>query len=351
MISLVESQPGELAAKPAPQVRLAPHLLECLRCPGCSGDGPLTQEVRVDGVGVLRCSHCRSMFECSDRIVDLSDTAHSENPVFQQEFEDWEHNADHYAHEPNSPLYQLLHALKTASFGITGRGTPIVLDLGAGTGYFSHSLADLGCHPVTLDFSPRMLQAGMRLYDLPAAVLYAAPPLPFRSESFDAVIANGMLHHCKAQGVLGAVMSEIHRVLKPDGMLYVFDRNGAWAGRCLHHFVLRVKAIMQSRLTASASASSHEPDFMPEDLQSVLAAGFRIQRQRHISTLPTFATIVATNTLKYAGWTRLAWTCQMLACPLLWLVERGLAARCFTVEQCLCLSKTTPQAAGVTDIQ
>jgi len=346
MTTLLESRLEEHATPTAPHVRLAPHLLDCLRCPGCSTDGPLVQDVRAHGAEVVSCTHCGSTYDHPDRILNLSNTAHSANPVFEQEFDDWEHNAEHYIHEPNSPLYQLLHTRKTKTFGITGCDAPIVLDLGAGTGYFSHYLANLGCHPVTLDFSPKMLQAGMKSYDLPAAVLYATPPLPFRSESFDAVIANGMLHHCKAQGALGAVLSEIHRVLKPGGMLYVFDRNGAWAGRCLHHFVLRIKELMQNRLTASASASRHEPDFMLDDLQSVLDAGFRIQRQRHISTLPTFATIVATNTLKYAGWPRLASTCQTLARPLLGILEQGLAARCFTVEQCLCLSKTTPESAN-----
>jgi len=353
MTILATRPPASMSPRPLRRGGLAPYLLECLRCPRprcvtASSPGGFVED---HPGGTLTCACCGSTYSVCDGIVDLSDGFHRADPVFRQEFDDWEDNAEHYVHEPNAPLYQLLHACKMATFGIAGRAAPVILDLGAGTGYFSHGLAALGCRPVTLDFSPRMLQAGMRLYDLPAAVLHAVPPLPFGSGTLDAVIANGMLHHCKAQGVLAAVVSEIHRVLKPSGMFYLYDRNGAWAGRCMHHLVLRVKRTLRRHLSSSSSASSHEPDFLIEDLQTVLSAGFCLRRQRHLSTLPTFAAIVATNTLRYAGWDRLAMAGQRLARPLLQLAEQHLARRGFTVEQCLCLGKVPSQPARRVGIQ
>jgi len=260
--------------------------------------------------------------------------------VVEQEREDWERNAEFYLREPRSPLFGLLHAAKRRAYALAGERRLFVLDLGGGTGYFSRELLAQGHVAVTLDFSAGMLRLGREAYGLPLAMQCVVPPLPFADGSLDAVVANGVLHHCKAQGALTATLAEVHRVLKRGGLLLVYDRNGAFLGRHLHHFVLRVKRALERRRRFGASSSGAEPDFSSRDVRTITGAGFAIERRRYVSTLWTFSAVVAANCVEYAGLPRLAQALRWLAWPVALVAERAAAFRAVTVEQCLRLSKT-----------
>lgn len=65
-----------------------------------------------------------------------------------------------------------------------------------------------------------------------------------------------------------------------------------------------------------------------------------MERRRYVSTLWTFASIVATNTVEYAGLPRVARFLRLLAHPLAALTEWALPFKALTVEQCLRLRKT-----------
>jgi SAM-dependent methyltransferase len=214
-----------------------------------------------------------------------------------------------------------------------------ILDYGAGTGFFSKLLACRGHAPVTLDFAANMLKLGAKEYELPFPVMAVTPPLPFQDETFDAVVANGVLHHCKAQGALEEIVREIHRTLKPGGMLLLFDRNGAFLGRHLHQFVMHVKQRMEARGHVSSSASTHEPDFNDRDVACILDAGFRIVRRRYVSTLPTFMSIVVGNTTEYAGHPKIAAALRYALFPFIFLFETIMPFNWFTVEQCVRFEK------------
>jgi len=103
-----------------------------------------------------------------------------------------------------------------------------VLDLGAGPGSFRTIRADLSI--VRLDLErPHSLGPG-------SYVLADAARMPFAPGSFDLVIGNHSLEHFNE---LEAAVSEVGRVLKPDGVLYVAvpdattltDRIYRWLGR------------------------------------------------------------------------------------------------------------------------
>jgi SAM-dependent methyltransferase len=96
------------------------------------------------------------------------------------------------------------------------------LEIGAGTGYFSLNLLQLGAigRLVATDISSGMLA---RLGETAGALGLAvetravdAERLPFEDETFDLVFGHAVLHHLPD---LGAALSEFHRVLRPGGTL------------------------------------------------------------------------------------------------------------------------------------
>lgn len=94
------------------------------------------------------------------------------------------------------------------------------LEIGAGTGYFSLNLLQLGLveRATATDISPGMLAAleasadhlGLNVRTVGAE----AERLPFDDESFDLVFGHAVLHHIPD---LEGALSEFHRVLRPGG--------------------------------------------------------------------------------------------------------------------------------------
>jgi demethylmenaquinone methyltransferase/2-methoxy-6-polyprenyl-1,4-benzoquinol methylase len=106
--------------------------------------------------------------------------------------------------------------LTVANAAIPGEAR--VLDLACGTGDFAKLIASLhpGAKVVGADLTDRML----RLAELPNAISADASSLPFASASFDAVFIGYGLRNFP--NLAGAIV-EIHRVLKPGGMLVSLD--------------------------------------------------------------------------------------------------------------------------------
>ena len=106
-----------------------------------------------------------------------------------------------------------------------------VLEIGAGTGYFSLNLAR-ACvvdHATCTDISAGMvdtLRANARSLGLEVEARTAdAEVLPFEDERFDLVVGHAVLHHLPN---LDAAFREFHRVLRPGGVV-------AFAGEPSHH--------------------------------------------------------------------------------------------------------------------
>jgi ubiquinone/menaquinone biosynthesis C-methylase UbiE len=94
------------------------------------------------------------------------------------------------------------------------------LEIGAGTGYFSLNLAQLGLveRPVASDISAGMLgtlaDTAKRLGLNVETVQTEAEELPFDDASFDLVFGHAVLHHIPD---LDRAFAEFHRVLRPGG--------------------------------------------------------------------------------------------------------------------------------------
>jgi len=87
-----------------------------------------------------------------------------------------------------------------------------ILDLGCGDGQLTERLAATGASVIGVDRSPEMVRAARtRGLDARESMVEA---LPFADNFFDAVFSNAALHWVRGQE---AMMTEVHRVLKPGG--------------------------------------------------------------------------------------------------------------------------------------
>jgi len=95
-----------------------------------------------------------------------------------------------------------------------------MLDLGCGKGRFARVLANRGAELTGLDLSRAMLMAAGGLDRVQASVRR----LPFRTSTFDAVLAVEVIEHVDPRS-LDLVLAEARRVLRPGGRILIVDKN------------------------------------------------------------------------------------------------------------------------------
>ncbi len=102
-----------------------------------------------------------------------------------------------------------------------------MLDIGCGTGIYFDALAPYAREIDALDCAESMIETARQycqsegLNSIRAAV-GSAQATGFEANSFDVVVELDVLHHVED---LQAVLREVHRVLKPGGLFFVFEPN------------------------------------------------------------------------------------------------------------------------------
>jgi SAM-dependent methyltransferase len=105
-----------------------------------------------------------------------------------------------------------------------------ILDLGAGSGQHGRYIQDKGPEVTCIDISPNMVEAckrkGLKAFEMD---FYG---LSFENHFFDGIWAMNSLLHVPKQDLLN-VLTEIRRVLKPDGIFYMgvyggYNSEGIW---------------------------------------------------------------------------------------------------------------------------
>ncbi len=94
-----------------------------------------------------------------------------------------------------------------------------ILDLGCGNGRFWEVVRDLNVKYIGADISEGLLKIASKKYPEATFQKIDFLKLPYESNSFDKVYCLAVIHHipsCKYQKIF---LSEIYRVLKPDGKL------------------------------------------------------------------------------------------------------------------------------------
>ena len=118
-----------------------------------------------------------------------------------------------------------------------------LLEVGCGMGTDLLQFSRGGARCVGIDLTPRSIEISQhrfRLYGADGVFMISdGEHLPFRSESFDVVYSNGVLHH--TPDTAGAIR-EVHRVLRPGGtakvMLYHRNSLNYWVEIVLRRGVL-----------------------------------------------------------------------------------------------------------------
>jgi len=98
----------------------------------------------------------------------------------------------------------------------------VILDLGCGTGVFTHYLIRAFEKVIGLDVAYTNLIIAKELDKKSNYICGSGLNLPFKDYSFDAVLCARVLHHFPD---ITEPLKEIHRVLKKDGILFTMDPN------------------------------------------------------------------------------------------------------------------------------
>lgn len=256
--------------------------------------------------------------------------------IRREEACDWERNAEFYRTDDHSPLMQSLARRREQYYEISAGQR--VLDLGCGAGAVVASLRRRGVDAVGVDYAQAMVDVALAEYRLCEHVRRSdATDLPFETNSFDVVIANGVFHHLAVQEELVPALSEVRRVLKPGGRLCCFDRNGSMVSTLMSGGCVRIKELLRiitGRQRFASCASRNEIGFGgPGDLKTIGGFDFDIIRQQQVSTAMFFFCVVVLNGMEYFFSSRLrSFIERHLVGAITW-IDRRCGWRWLCVEQ------------------
>lgn len=189
-------------------------------------------------------------------------------PVNNLQKEYWNNNFRKTSLE-NAAFFKWYDEKRIETFGFLPR-KGLFLEIGPGSGEFSR-LADIS---MVVDISWESVKRATK-QNRCRGVVANASQLPFKEGTFDAVFANDVMHHLKAENILEPACQEIRRVLKVGGKLLVSDRRPSYsmslmlalnrAGR----FVYGAVAKFSSR-NPMMSGSEDEPPMTKLDFQIIL---------------------------------------------------------------------------------
>lgn len=139
---------------------------------------------------------------------------------------DWKRNASDRWDEPSEISYYLVQRWKEKGFGR-------FLDLGCGPGRHSMQFARAGFDVTAFDLSPEavaMVEGKAREAGIGIGTRCGdMRRLPFPDASMDCLLAYHVISHTDTEGIR-EVLSEIRRVLRPGGELYLsFCSKKAWS--------------------------------------------------------------------------------------------------------------------------
>lgn len=104
----------------------------------------------------------------------------------------------------------------------------LVLDVGAGPGFDSTQLAELGFRPIAADLSRGMLDVGREAFPVPR-VQCDMRSLPIAAGGLDGIWANASLLHLSREDA-SVALAEFHGALRAGGVLHLSVKSGSSAG-------------------------------------------------------------------------------------------------------------------------
>jgi ubiquinone/menaquinone biosynthesis C-methylase UbiE/catechol 2,3-dioxygenase-like lactoylglutathione lyase family enzyme len=170
-----------------------------------------------------------------------------------------------------------------AAVRLVGDGPGSLLEVGVGSGRLLARLAERGWDVAGIDTAPRMLELARA--QVPGARLEVAcvEQLPFEDESFDAVVAVGVLEY----GDLEASLRELARVLCPGGRAVIGVRNSAaptvaWSAHVMHPLARRVKRVLP--FGRRLPSTTRRPPSLGELSKLLERVGLRVERVENVGS-------------------------------------------------------------------
>ncbi|MGA7521114.1 MAG: methyltransferase domain-containing protein [Acidobacteriaceae bacterium] len=162
-----------------------------------------------------------------------------------------------------------------------------VLEIGPGQGYEAERIARAGAQYNAIDLTPesirrvqtRFRRAGLAFQELS---VMNAEAMTFPDNSFDIVFTHGVIHHSPH---IDAIISEIHRILRPGGMMVamVYHRNSL-----NYHISIRllrragIFLLLMPGMAKAVSMLTHEPpDRLAKHLHNLRQDGLQYLTMRH----------------------------------------------------------------------
>jgi 2-polyprenyl-3-methyl-5-hydroxy-6-metoxy-1,4-benzoquinol methylase len=125
----------------------------------------------------------------------------------------------------------VMHAANIEAFLDHVQPGMTALELGCGSGWLSLAMAQRGAHVIGMDISDKALQIAREYYasiqaEVGGSVSYQTTDLnalELPPDHYDVIAVKGTLHHLVN---LSHVVEQMHRTLKPGGLLWIADSHG-----------------------------------------------------------------------------------------------------------------------------
>ena len=99
-----------------------------------------------------------------------------------------------------------------------------ILDVGHGNGAISNHYHTRGLDVTGIEVVPAFVEKATQRYPGVKFILYDGKNFPFEESTFDSIILNDVLEHISYEDI-ESVLSEVKRVLTPDGVVYISVMN------------------------------------------------------------------------------------------------------------------------------
>lgn len=213
--------PDNLMGHPGggPAVTLEWAVREILSCPWCRGDLAYSRSVLI-------CARCARRYPVLDGIPALvgGDVA----PEIDAEVS-WYAPRNPSTDRPLPERHHFAHAAARAPIADVLRRAgcgerSLILSVATGTGVEMPFIGRVSDRVVAVDISLPALKEFHRQWPY-LSVQAQAGTLPFKNETFEAVVVSGLLHHLAGYTTLHPYLSEFMRVTRPGGSVIAVEPN------------------------------------------------------------------------------------------------------------------------------
>lgn len=248
--------------------------------------------------------------------------------IFQQEIEDWNKNVQFYVNENLMPFQEEIIRKKIYDF-YQIKESDQVLEAGGG-------VIKLGKNAVLVDFSPEMIKEAKKINPANQCFEASIHQLPFPDQSFDVIVANGLIHHIKVQGILDESLKEFRRVLKNGGKLCIFDRAPNLIPKIFFYLRQPAKLFYKPKSTCG---TRNEMPFLEIDVKKIIDSGFVLKKRMYLINVFFQAMIILTNIFQYIFGPRISIKLQKNSLSLAKFIENVFSFKFLCAEQCLIMIK------------